>query len=1386
VYNSGNTCLNLPIAVPQTLRNLAATLPACMISDRHAFRRQLDKLRALAAVGKPVDTPLQQLENAITRSSDRLKQRLASLPVPDYPEELPVSGKRGEIAAAIAANQVVIVCGETGSGKTTQLPKICLELQRGAAGLIGHTQPRRIAARTVASRISQELRSPLGQVVGYKVRFTDHTGPDSYVKLMTDGILLAETQNDRFLSAYDTIIIDEAHERSLNIDFLLGYLKQILPKRPDLKVIVTSATIDAERFSRHFDGAPVIEVSGRLYPVEMRYRPLHSRKPLNKAPSPSTGEGWGEGENFNAYPSPQPSPTRGEGAMEKDADPDLADLETAILDAVDEVSRTGSGDILIFLPGEREIRDTAEALRKHHPPGSEILPLFSRLSAAEQERVFKPGGTRRIVLATNVAETSLTVPGIRYVIDPGHARLLRYSYRSKVERLQVEKISQASANQRAGRCGRVMSGVCVRLYSEEDFNSRPAFTDPEIRRSNLAAVILRMKALGLADIEDFPFLEPPDSRAIADGFKLLEELGAVDAQRALTETGRQLAKLPIDPRIGRMILAGKAENCLSEILIIASALSVQDPRERPMERRQAADDAHRRFQDDNSDFLAYIKLWAFYDEALKHKKSNRKLLDLCREHFLSATRLREWREIHGQLHAQAVEMGLRPNQTPASYEEIHRALLAGLLGNLGVKADAQEYAGAREIKFMLFPGSVIFKKAPKWVMAAELTETTRLYARCAAKIEPEWVEKVAAPLLHRHYFDPHWEKTTAQVAAFERVSLYGLTLIPRRRVHYGNINPKESREIFIRGALVAGEFNSRAPFFEHNRKLVAEIEELEHKSRRQDVLVDEERIYAFYDARIPEGIHNGADFEKWLADQNKRPSPLPPRPSGERVGERGAPPKKRPLPNPLPQAGEGANVKGACSDRLLFMSRDDLMRHGAEAVTEELFPEILTLGETPCPLSYRFEPGHPLDGATLSVPLHLLNQLDARRFDWLVPGMIREKLTVLVKSLPKRLRSACVPVPDFVTAALIAMPAGQGALTESLATFIRKKTGQEVPPETWKDADLPLHLQMNFKVVDEAGVEMASGRDLAELREKLGQAARLTFAQAPQLDIEKEGLTNWDFGDLPEKIAFSHSGQSLTGYPALEDDGDSVSIRLFDTPEAANAAMRAGVRKLLRLVLNPQMKQMEKSLPAFTQSALQLRTVASPDDLREDLLTAITDRAFIGDDELPRTTKAFATQKDRARTRLAAVCDGACRILATIAADYQTVQSKLATKLPGNIAADIREQLGHLVYKGFISTTPWEQLQHLPRYLKAIVRRLEKYPTAMERDAKSTAAIHALWQDYQKRVEKHRKEKIDDAELARFRWMLEELRVSMFAQELKTPYPVSVKRLQKAWESVKP
>ncbi|MDQ1316202.1 MAG: ATP-dependent helicase HrpA, partial [Pseudomonadota bacterium] len=857
---------NSPVPAAQKIQQLAEAISTCMIADRHRLLGRLRKLEREAAV----EPAISQLENDIARSAERARQRLAQLPKPLYPEALPVVERREEILAAIDAHQVIILCGETGSGKTTQIPKICLELKRGAQGLIGCTQPRRIAARTVASRLAHELRGELGHAVGYKIRFQDKLSEHSYIKVMTDGILLAETQGDRFLDSYDTIIIDEAHERSLNIDYLLGYLKQLLPRRPDLKLIVTSATIDAERFSRHFDGAPVIEVSGRLYPVEVRYRPLN--------------------------------------AKDEDAQDDA--LQAAILDATDELARLGpNGDILVFLPGEREIRDTAEALRKHHPPHTEILPLYARQSAAEQERVFKTGVGRRIVLATNVAETSLTVPGIRYVIDPGYARINRYSYRNKVEQLLVENISQASANQRAGRCGRVAAGVCIRLYDEADFNARPRFTDPEILRSSLAGVILRMQALKLGEVEVFPFIDPPLPKMITDGYQLLSELNAVDDARRLTQVGRQLARLPIDPRIGRMILAAQQENCLSEVLIIAAALSVDDPRMRPQEASGSADDKHRRFQDERSDFMGFLKLWEFFDEAIKHKKSNRKLIELCHDNFLSHVRMREWREIHAQLHGLAAEMEMRLNSLPADYEAIHRALLAGLLGNIGVKAEEGHYQGAREVKFQIFPGSVLFKKNPKWVMAAELTETARLYARVVAKIEPEWVERVGAHLLKRHYYDPHWEKAPAQVVAFERLSLYGLVINPKRRLHFGPIDPRLSREIFIRQALVAGEFESRAPFFAHNQKLVEEIRELEHKSRRPDVLVDEERMFSFFDARIPQGIYNGAAFEKW-----------------RREAETSQP-------------------------RLLFMARDDLMRHGAEDVTVELFPETFPLGDVACKLS---------------------------------------------------------------------------------------------------------------------------------------------------------------------------------------------------------------------------------------------------------------------------------------------------------------------------------------------------------------------------------------------------------------------------------------------------
>ncbi|MBA4141857.1 MAG: ATP-dependent RNA helicase HrpA [Nitrosospira sp.] len=1292
-------------------------------------------------------------------SAKDISSRLANLPKPVYAEDLPVVARREEIAGAVRENQVVIVSGETGSGKTTQLPKICLELGRGVAGMIGHTQPRRIAARTVAARIASELSSPLGHAVGYKVRFSDKVSPGTYIKLMTDGMLLAETQGDPLLLAYDTIFIDEAHERSLNIDFLIGYLKQLLSRRPDLKLIVTSATINAKRFSAHFNDAPVVEVSGRMYPVEVRYRPLSY--PIHR--------GTGDGNKGEARDDP--------GERED------ADIGQAILDAVDEAIRCGPGDVLVFLPGEREIRETAEALRKHafsglgagSHGGAQILPLFARLSYAEQERVFKSGGSslRRIVLATNVAETSLTVPGIRYVIDTGLARLNRYSFRNKVEQLQVEKISRASANQRAGRCGRVMSGICIRLYAEEDYLARQEFTDPEILRSSLAAVILRMKSLKIGEVEHFPFLDPPLPRMVVDGYQLLAELGAVDDRNALTSTGWRLAKFPIDPKIARMILAAKEENCLSEVLIIASALSVQDPRDRPFERQEAADRAHQHFKDERSDFLGYLKLWNFFDELLKHKKSKRKLIAQCQENFLSHRRLREWREIHGQLHALVGEFGLRSNDIPAGYDEIHRALLAGLLGNIGFKADADgEYLGARGIKFSIFPGSVLKKAKPKWIMAAELTETAKLYGRCAAKIDPLWVERIAGGLCKKHYFDPHWEKKPAQVLAFERVTLYGLTVVPQRRVYYGNISPKEAREIFISSALVAGEYATQAAFFEHNRRLIADVAALEHKTRRPDVLVNEQQIFAFYDALIPGEISNGAGFEKW-----------------RRQAERENP-------------------------RLLYLTREYLMRHAANTVTEERFPDSVTVDGVWLPLAYRFEPGHMLDGVTATVPLPLLNKLKDAQFGWLVPGLIREKVTWYLKALPKQIRRQVVPVPEFVTqflesaeSGVTVSPLAATRLTEALASFIRAKTGAAVVPTVWQGEAPPPHLLMNYRIVDDAGSELAMSRDLAQLKAQLGQAAQMTFSRpdsGERTPIERDDVKCWDFGDLPEEIGFTRAGEKLTGYPALVNREGKVSIHLFDTREAAQAAMRGGVRQLLRFELSEQMKQLEKNLAGqrryLGQATLQLHILISADKLTEDMLNAIADRAFIGEDTLPRTEKEFVTQRQRARARLPAVTEAVARLVQNIANECQSLLGKLSVagagagagvgkprKDPGvRLQTQLRIQLDKLIYPGFLTATPWQQLQHLPRYLKGMTLRLDKYPDNPERDARHGAVIAGLWNHYEQRQEKHRQAGVRDPNLAEFRWQMEELRISLFAQELKTPYPVSARRLQNLWEEVSP
>jgi len=1327
-----------------------ASLLSCMLADRYALRR---KMREAADLQKSADDKarvkaqrlLAEVAQKMRVSQARFEVRLKNLPKPEYPPELPVSGKKAEIAAAIMNNQVVIICGETGSGKTTQIPKICLELGRGVSGLIGHTQPRRIAARSVASRIAQELQSPLGEVVGYKVRFNDKLTESTYIKLMTDGILLAETQGDKFLNAYDTIIIDEAHERSLNIDFLLGYLKQLLSKRPDLKIIVTSATIDADRFSEHFNGAPVIEVSGRTFPVEIRYRPL-GKAGFRAKEMAAVENAQFDMDDETIFGIARKAKTEARWLEEDDEE---EAIEEAILDAADDLLRQGDGDILVFLPGEREIRDTAEHLRKYQGRSTklkhiEVLPLFARLSIEDQQKIFRPHHTRRIVLATNVAETSLTVPGIKYVIDAGLARMNRYSTRAKVEQLQIEKISQAAAKQRAGRCGRVSNGICVRLYAEADFNARPEFTEPEILRSSLASVILRMAALRLGDIADFPFIEAPSSRLVTDGYQLLQELGAVDSRRQITPTGLQLAKLPLDPRVGRMLLAAKHEGCLHEMLIITSALSIQDPRERPMDKREAADNAHSKFAGEGSDFMSFLKLWDFYDTALKTKKSNKDLLGQCHTNFLSFLRLKEWRELHGQIKQITDDMEFKPNTNAANFEQIHKALLAGLLGNIGFKdGDNDSYAGARGIRFHVAPGSALKKTRPKWVMAAELMDTSKLYARCVAKLEPDWIEPLAPGLTESHYSDPRWDRKMGMVNAWERVSLYGLTIIPKRRVHFGPIDPKHSREIFIREALANGEFDTRAAFFTANERLIAEVEELEHKARRQDVLVDEHKLFAFYDSKVPADIFQAATFEKWR------------------------------------ETAEKANP------RLLYLTRDDLMRHGADAITAVQFPEKISIDGVEVQLKYRFEPNHVLDGVTATVPLALLNQLNLTQTEWLVPGMLREKLTYLIKALPKAFRRVCVPVPEFVTQFLEQTKIGEGAIKVILAAHIQRVTTLNVGIDDWSEATPP-HLLMNISVVDDAGRELAMGRDCNALKKQLGSAAQLTFRNTSP-DIEKTGLKQWDFGDLPATLSFERDGLKVTGYPALEDDEDSISVKLFDTEREAQISHRKGVCRLMRFELKEQMKQLEKGLPNFNQYALILRNVLTPDALREDMILAIADRAFIGEDALPRSNAEFMKLKQRARTRLPAVSEAIARQAQTIASEYQLLLQKQAQMgaSANRLKRDLEQQVGQLVHAHCFSQTPWEQLQNLPRYLKALRLRIEKHPANPDRDGKNAASVGLLWQKWQDKINTLQQANLEvSPDLVAYRWLLEELRVSLFAQELKTPFPISIKRLEKTWQDI--
>jgi ATP-dependent helicase HrpA len=1237
--------------------------------------------------------------------------RRTARPTIIYDEALPVNARRAEIAAAILKHQVVVICGETGSGKTTQLPKICLELGRGLKGLIGHTQPRRIAARATASRIAQELKSELGRYVGYKIRFTDKTSAESYIKLMTDGILLAETQTDPLLRQYDTILIDEAHERSLNIDFLLGYLKSVLARRRDLKLIVTSATLDAERFSKHFDGAPIIEVSGRLYPIETRYRPFDERKDV--------------------------------------------DLNDAIVDAVDEAHRTGPGDVLVFLPGEREIREAAEALRKHHPPGLEILPLFARQTAQEQARVFAPHQGRRVVLATNVAETSLTVPGIRYVIDTGLARVKRYSHRNKVEQLQVENISRAAANQRAGRCGRVSSGVCFRLYAEDDFNQRAPYTDPEILRSSLAGVILRMKSLHLGDVEDFPFLEAPLPRMIADGYTLLAELGAIDeTSKALTPVGRELAKLPLDPKIGRMILAAREHGCLKEMLIIAAALGTQDPRERPQERAAAADQAHAQWKDEKSEFLTYLKLWAAADAVWKHETSS-KQRQWCKSNFINWLRLREWRDVHGQLMTLCHEHGWKENQLPANYDAIHKALLTGLLGHIGlINEEDKNYFGARGIKYFIHPGSALVKKAGRWIVAAELVETSRLFARCIAKIEPEWVEQVGAHLIRRHVYEPHWEKGAGQVVAWERVTLHGLTLHAKRRVNYGPMDPKLARELFIRGALVEGEVGEdwlkKWRFLQHYQKLKVEIERLEHKSRRPDVLVDDALVYAFFDALVPEGITTLAAFDKWRREAEQE--------------------------NP----------------KLLFLDKEQLMRHEAAGITTDAFPPHLEHRGQKFRLVYKHDPGAADDGVTLSLPLTALNQVPQTRLEWLVPGLLKEKVVALLKTLPQKYRHRCQPLDAFAEEFCDAEHTDEQIrdepLAKALTRAIEDKIALKLPLDALRPGELRPHLFMNFRLLDEHGGTLGFSRNLAELRAQHGDRVTQAFVSAEvkvgagETAGVTEKSTSWTFGALPELLEIEVAGRPVIGFPALVDEGDGVSLSAFDTEDKANTEHRKGLARLFALQLKAQVQAIEK-LPELRAMAIQYMALGTEKELKEQLVAATLERTCLMA-PLPTDEKSFSERRDAAKGRILLVVQEIVRLAATILAEQATVQKKVAAaqKTFPHACADIAAQLAELLPKRFIVASPYERLQHFPRYLKAIALRLDKAKNDAARDQRLLADWRSLAQPWEREWGAMRKAGVIDDFLLEFRWLLEELRVALFAQELRTPSPVSVKRLQKMWE----
>ncbi|MFN1147387.1 ATP-dependent RNA helicase HrpA [Serratia liquefaciens] len=1289
------------------LAALSAQLGELMLRDQQRLQRRLQGARKI----KNPDAQLAvaaELESDITAALQKVQSRAASCPKVTYPENLPVSQKKQDILQTIRDHQVVIVAGETGSGKTTQLPKICLELGRGVKGLIGHTQPRRLAARTVANRIADELETPLGGSVGYKVRFNDQVGENTLVKLMTDGILLAEIQQDRLLMQYDTLIIDEAHERSLNIDFILGYLRELLPKRPDLKVIITSATIDPQRFSRHFNNAPIIEVSGRTYPVEVRYRPVVD-----------------------------------------DADDTDRDQLQAIFDAVDELGREGPGDILIFMSGEREIRDTADALNRLNLPHTEVLPLYARLSNSEQNRVFQSHHGRRIVLATNVAETSLTVPGIKYVIDPGTARISRYSFRTKVQRLPIEPVSQASANQRKGRCGRVSDGICIRLYSEQDFLSRPEFTDPEILRTNLASVILQMTSLGLGDIAAFPFVEAPDKRNILDGVRLLEELGAIktadNGHYQLTPQGRQLAQLPIDPRLARMVLEAQKSGSVREVMIITAALSIQDPRERPMDKQQASDEKHRRFADKDSDFLAYVNLWDWLKEQQKEHSSSQ-FRRLCRNDFLNYLRVREWQDIYTQLRQVVKELGLPVNSEPSDYRSVHTALLTGLLSHIGQKdADKQEYTGARNARFSIFPGSGLFKKPPKWTMVAELVETSRLWGRIAARIEPEWIEPLAQHLVKHSYSEPHWSKSQGAVMATEKVTLFGLPIVAARQVNYSTIDPLLCRELFIRHALVEGDWQTRHAFFSANLKLRAEVEELEHKSRRRDILVDDETLFSFYDQRIPGEVISGRHFDNWWKNAAKQNADL------------------------------------------LSFEKEMLIKDGANKVSALDYPNTWHQGNLKLRLTYQFEPGTDADGVTVHIPLPILNQVEDQGFEWQIPGIRRELVIALIKSLPKPVRRNFVPAPNYAEAFLGRVTALELPLLDALERELRRMTGVTVSRDDWQWEQVPDHLKMTFRVVGEKHKTLLEGKNLTALKLQLKDKVQETLSAVADDGLEQSNLHIWSFGKLPEFYEQKRGGYSMKAYPALVDEKDSVAIRLFDSEQEQQQAMWQGTRRLLLLNIPSPIKYLHEKLPNKAKLGLYFNPYGRVLDLIDDCISCGIDKLIAEHGGPVWQEEDFARLQEKVRAELNETVVGVAKQVEQILTAVFNINKRLKGRVDISLAlalSDIKNQLGGLVYRGFVTNNGWKRLSDTLRYLQAIERRLEKLATDPHRDRAQMLRVEQVQQAWQQWLNKLPPKRQQDEEVKEVRWMIEELRVSLFAQQLGTPYPISDKRILQTIEQL--